>query len=46
VFQAGCGSSSHTTTTTGTPAGTYPVTINASSGTNATRTAVITLVVE
>ncbi len=46
VFQAGCGSSSHTTTTTGTPAGTYPVTINATSGTNATRTAVVTLVVE
>jgi hypothetical protein len=46
LFQAGCGSSKHTTTTIGTPAGTYPVTINATSGTNATRTAVITLVVE
>jgi Beta-propeller repeat/Domain of unknown function DUF11 len=46
VFQAGCGSTSHTTTTTGTPAGTYPVTINATTGTNATRTAVVTLVVE
>jgi hypothetical protein len=46
VFQAGCGSSKHTTTTTGTPAGTYPVTINATSGTNATRSTVVTLVVE
>jgi hypothetical protein len=46
VFQAGCGSSKHTTTTIGTPAGTYPVTINATSGVNATRTTVITLVVE
>jgi hypothetical protein len=46
LFQAGCGSSKHTTTTTGTPAGTYPVTINATSGTNATRSTVVTLVVE
>jgi uncharacterized repeat protein (TIGR01451 family) len=46
VFQAGCGSKSSTTTTTGTPAGTYPVTINATTGTNATRSTVITLVVE
>jgi hypothetical protein len=46
LFQAACGSSKHTTTTTGTPAGTYPVTINATSGTNATRSTVVTLVVE
>jgi len=46
VFQAGCGSTSHTTTTTGTPAGIYPITINATTGTNATRTTVVTLVVE
>ncbi|HXM21423.1 MAG TPA: SBBP repeat-containing protein [Terriglobales bacterium] len=46
LFQAGCGSSSHTTSTTGTPAGTYPVTINATSGTSATRTTVVTLVVQ
>jgi uncharacterized repeat protein (TIGR01451 family) len=46
VFQAGCGSSSHTTTTIGTPAGTYPVTVNATTGSNATRSTVVTLVVE
>jgi len=46
VFQAGCGSSKHTTTTIGTPAGTYQVTINATSGTNATRSKLVTLVVE
>jgi len=46
VFQAACGSSKHTTTTTGTPAGTYPITINATTGTNATRSTVVTLVVE
>jgi hypothetical protein len=46
VFQAGCSSRSSTTTTTGTPAGTYPVTINATTGTNATRSTVVTLVVE
>jgi hypothetical protein len=45
VFQAGCGSSSHSTTTTGTPAGTYTVTVNATSG-SATRSALVTLVVQ
>jgi uncharacterized repeat protein (TIGR01451 family) len=45
LFQAGCGSSSHTTTTTGTPAGTYAVTVNAASG-SATRSTVVTLKVQ
>jgi uncharacterized repeat protein (TIGR01451 family) len=45
LFQPACGSSSHSTITSGTPAGTYPITINATSGTNATRSAVVTLVV-
>lgn len=46
VFQAACGSSSNATTPTGgTPAGTYPVTITATSG-SATRTTSVTLVVE
>ena len=45
LFQAGCGSAATITTTTGTPAGTYPVTINAVSG-SATRTTVVTLVVQ
>jgi hypothetical protein len=45
LFLPACGSSSHSTTTTGTPAGTYPVTINATSGTSATRSTVVTLVV-
>jgi hypothetical protein len=45
AFQPGCGSSSHTTTTTGTPAGTYAVTVNAVSG-SATRSTVVTLVVQ
>ena len=45
-FQPGCSSSSTTTTTTGTPAGTYPVTINATSGNNATRSTVVTLIVQ
>jgi hypothetical protein len=45
LFLPGCGSSSTTTTTTGTPAGTYAVTVNAVSG-NATRSTVVTLVVQ
>jgi hypothetical protein len=45
LFQAGCGSSSHSTTTTGTPAGTYAVTVNATSG-SATRSSLVTLVVQ
>jgi hypothetical protein len=45
LFLPACGSSSHSTTTSGTPAGTYPVTINATSGTSATRSTVVTLVV-
>jgi hypothetical protein len=45
-LQAGCGSSSNNTpTTNGTPAGTYTVTINATSG-SATRTTAVTLVVQ
>jgi hypothetical protein len=32
VFQLGCGSSSKTSTTTGTPAGTYNLTVTATSG--------------
>jgi hypothetical protein len=45
LFQAGCGSSSRTSTTTGTPAGTYNLTVTATSGT-ATRTQQIVLVVQ
>jgi hypothetical protein len=45
MFLPACGSSSTTTTTTGTPAGTYAVTVNAVSG-NATRTTVVSLVVQ
>jgi hypothetical protein len=45
LFVQGCSSSKTTTTTTGTPAGTYTVTVNAASG-NATRSTVVTLVVQ
>ena len=45
LFQAGCGSSSSTSMTTGTPAGTYNLTVTATSGT-ATRTQQIVLVVQ
>jgi len=45
LFLPGCHSAAPVTTTTGTPAGTYPVTINAVSG-SATRTTVVTLVVQ
>jgi uncharacterized repeat protein (TIGR01451 family) len=45
VFQAGCGSSATTTSTVGTPAGTYVVTVTATSG-DATRTQTVTLVVQ
>jgi hypothetical protein len=45
MFLPACGSGKTTTTTTGTPAGTYAVTVNATSG-NATRTTVVTLVVQ
>lgn len=45
VFQAGCGSSSTATTTSGTPAGSYNLTVTATSGT-ATRTQQIVLVVQ
>jgi hypothetical protein len=41
----GCHTAATVTTTTGTPAGTYSVTVNAVSG-NATRTTVVTLVVQ
>jgi hypothetical protein len=44
-FQPACGSSKTTTTTTGTPAGTYTVTLNATSGT-ITRSTVVTLIVQ
>ena len=44
-FQAGCGSSSTTSTTTGTPAGIYTLTVNGTSGT-ATRTTTVTLIVQ
>jgi len=47
LLQAGCGSSSNRrSTTTGTPAGSYTVTLNATSGTAATRTATVGLVVQ
>jgi hypothetical protein len=45
MFLPACGSGTTTTTTTGTPAGIYAVTVNAVSG-NATRTTVVTLVVQ
>jgi len=45
VFLQGCSSAATVTTTTGTPAGTYAVTVNAVSG-NATRTTLVTLVVQ
>jgi hypothetical protein len=44
LFVQGCSSSKTTTTTSGTPAGTYSVTVNAASG-NATRSTVVTLIV-
>jgi hypothetical protein len=46
VLQAGCGSSSgNSTTTTGTPAGSYTITMNATSG-GASRSTAVTLVVQ
>src|SRR5208337_345106 len=45
VFQPGCSSTKSTTTTTGTPAGTYVVTVSATSG-NAVRNQSVTLVVQ
>lgn len=45
IFQAGCSSKAAITTTTGTPAGTYLVTVTATSG-SATRNATVTLVVQ
>lgn len=45
LLQAGCSSSSTTRTTTGTPAGTYTVTVNATSG-SATRTTAVQFTVE
>jgi len=45
IFQAGCGGKSSITTTTGTPAGTYLVTVTATSG-SASRNATVTLVVQ
>jgi uncharacterized repeat protein (TIGR01451 family) len=45
ALQTGCGSSATTTTTVGTPAGTYVITVNAISG-SATRTQTLTLVVQ
>jgi hypothetical protein len=45
LVQAGCGSSGSTTTVTGTPAGTYNVTVTATSGT-ASRSTVVTLNVQ
>jgi hypothetical protein len=46
LLQAGCGSSKRNTiTTTGTPAGTYTVTVNATSG-SATRTSTVQLTVK
>jgi len=45
LFQAGCGSSSTTSTTTGTPAGTYLIAVDATSG-SATRTTTVTLIVQ
>jgi uncharacterized repeat protein (TIGR01451 family) len=45
LFQAGCGSTAPVSTTTGTPAGTYIVTVAATSG-SATRNATVTLIVQ
>jgi uncharacterized repeat protein (TIGR01451 family) len=45
LFQPACGSAQQVSTTTGTPAGTYVVTVTATSG-SATRNAVVTLVVQ
>ena len=45
LFLPGCHTAATVTTTTGTPAGTYTVTVNAVSG-NATRTTLVTLVVQ
>jgi len=45
IFQAGCGSTSTTSTTTGTPAGTYAITVDATSGT-ASRPTTVTLIVQ
>jgi uncharacterized repeat protein (TIGR01451 family) len=45
LLQAGCGSTAPVSTTTGTPAGTYIVTVAATSG-SATRNATVTLVVQ
>jgi uncharacterized repeat protein (TIGR01451 family) len=45
VFLPGCGSSTPVTTTSGTPAGTYVITVTATSG-SATRMQTITLVVQ
>jgi Beta-propeller repeat len=45
LLQPSCGSSPATTTTTGTPAGTYTLTINATSG-SVTRTTTVQLVVQ
>jgi hypothetical protein len=44
TLQAGCSNTSNTSTTVGTPAGTYTVTVNATSG-SATRTTAVTLIV-
>jgi hypothetical protein len=43
-LQAGCSNSSNTSTTSGTPAGSYSITVNATSG-SATRTTAVNLVV-
>lgn len=45
LLQAGCGSTGTTTTTAGTPAGTYTLTVNATCG-SATRTTTVQLVVQ
>jgi Beta-propeller repeat len=45
LLQVGCSSKSTTTTTNGTPAGTYTVTVNATSG-SATRTAAVQFTVQ
>lgn len=45
ALQAGCSSANNTSTTTGTPAGTYTITVNAASG-SATRTTAVTLIVQ
>jgi hypothetical protein len=45
LFQPACSSSQQVSTTTGTPAGTYVVTVTATSG-SATRNAVVTLIVQ